>query len=313
MWDSSDDISTPRRQAAVMGSKFHREDMSREASIGVDILSASTSAGSRDRQSMRDLLLVALTVASGAVDAISYFGLGKIFSAFMTGNIVFLGFGVAEIEGPDVVPVIVALSMFTVGAYVGLRFTTPRSNESGLWPPAVTVLLFLVAVAEASFLVVWLSTAGHPSTEVADVLIALFSLAMGIQTAAVRSLGVQGVFTTAGTFTLVAFAGTFAGSRSRSEMHRLAGVLLGLVAGAVAGGLLFLHARSYAPALPLVITVLVLLAGRAMQRSRESLTASQYPSLIDRSATSLGHDGVIQGTSEVKAHSANRTRRTTRS
>jgi uncharacterized membrane protein YoaK (UPF0700 family) len=305
MWDSSDDISTPRRQAAVMASKFHREDVSREASIGVDILSASTSAGSRDRQSMRDLLLVALTVASGAVDAISYFGLGKIFSAFMTGNIVFLGFGVAEIEGPDVVPVIVALSMFTVGAYVGLRFTTLRPNESGLWPPAVTVLLFLVAVAEASFLVVWLSTAGHPSTEVADVLIALFSLAMGIQTAAVRSLGVQGVFTTAGTFTLVAFAGTFAGSRSRSEMHRLAGVLLGLVAGAVAGGLLFLHARSYAPALPLVITVLVLLAGRAMQRSRESLTASQYPS--------LGHDGVIQGTSEVKAHSANRTRRTTRS
>ncbi len=45
---------------------------------------------------MRDVLLVALTVASGAVDAISYFGLGKIFSAFMTGNIVYLGFGIAE-------------------------------------------------------------------------------------------------------------------------------------------------------------------------------------------------------------------------
>jgi len=64
-----------------------------------------------------------------------------------------------------------------------------------------------VAVAEAGFLVVWLSTAGNPSTEVADVLIALFSLGMGIQTAAVRSLGVQGIFTTAGTFTLIAFAG----------------------------------------------------------------------------------------------------------
>jgi uncharacterized membrane protein YoaK (UPF0700 family) len=251
MWDSRDDIPTPRRQAAVMARKSHDGD-------------------SRDRQSVRDLLLVALTVSSGAVDAISYFGLGKVFSAFMTGNLVFLGFGMAEIEGPDVVLVIVALSMFTAGAYLGLWFTTLRSNESGSWTPAVTVLLILVAIAEASFLVVWLSTAGRPSTEVADVLIALFSLAMGIQTAAVRSLNVLGIFTTAGTFTLVAFAGTFARSRSTSEMPRLVGVLLGLVAGAVAGGLLFLHARSYAPAFPLAITVLVILVGRSMQRSRST-------------------------------------------
>jgi uncharacterized membrane protein YoaK (UPF0700 family) len=40
------------------------------------------------------VLLVALTVASGAVDAVSYFGLGKIFSAFMTGNMVFFGFAI---------------------------------------------------------------------------------------------------------------------------------------------------------------------------------------------------------------------------
>jgi hypothetical protein len=35
--------------------------------------------GPTDVTSWRDLLLVGLTVASGAVDAISYFGLGKIF------------------------------------------------------------------------------------------------------------------------------------------------------------------------------------------------------------------------------------------
>ncbi len=51
--------------------------------------------------SLRDWLLFALTLSSGAVDAISYFGL-KIFSAFMTGNLVFLGFGIADIVGsPD--------------------------------------------------------------------------------------------------------------------------------------------------------------------------------------------------------------------
>jgi uncharacterized membrane protein YoaK (UPF0700 family) len=157
------------------------------------------------------------------------------------------------------------LSLFTAGAYLGLRFAALRSDESNLWPPAMTVLLVLVAIAEACFLVVWFATAGHPSTEMADVLIALFSLAMGIQTAAVRSLGVQGIFTTAGTFTLVAFVGTFAGSRSREERPRLIGVLVGLVAGAVVGGLLFLHVRSYAPVLPLVVTILVILAGRTIQ------------------------------------------------
>jgi uncharacterized membrane protein YoaK (UPF0700 family) len=218
---------------------------------------------------VRDLLLVELTVASGAVDAISYFGLGKIFSAFMTGNIVFLGFGIAEIEGPDLIPVLVALTMYGLGVYFGLRIATRRAQDSGLWPPAMTVLLGTVALAEALFLVGWLATAGHPSAPIAYVFIALLSLAMGVQTAAVRALGVQGIFTTAGTFTLVALVGTFAGSRSRAEMPRLAGVLLGLIVGAVAGGLLFLHARSYAPVLPLVVTILVLVMGRTMHSARQ--------------------------------------------
>lgn len=220
----------------------------------------------RDRQ-WRDGLLVALTLASGAIDAISYFGLGKTFSAFMTGNIVYLGFGIAHLGGPTLVPVVCALSMFAAGCYVALRFM-PHRAESGIWPPPTTLALSLVAIAEAGFLAGWLATAGHPSTEIANAFIALLSLAMGIQTATVRSLGVQGVFTTAGTFTLVAFVGTFAGCRTRDEMPRLAGVLVGLVAGAIGGGLLFLHARVYAPVLPLAITVLVLLAGRIMQSPR---------------------------------------------
>jgi uncharacterized membrane protein YoaK (UPF0700 family) len=231
-------------------------------------LRADVPVEAADHQTLRDVLLVALAVASGAVDAISYFGLGKIFSAFMTGNIVFVGFRIANLKEPHVLHGIIALSMFAVGAYVGLRITALHSQESGWWPRRVSNLLALVAIAEAVFLVVWSATAGHPSDEIADVLIFLFSLAMGIQTAAVRSLGVQGVFTTAGTATLVAFIGTFAGAQPRTEMARLVGVLVGLVAGAAGGGLLFLYARSFAPVLPLAITVLVLLAGRTIQRSQ---------------------------------------------
>src|ERR1700692_5124771 len=84
----------------------------------------------RDGTRARDVLLVALTFASGAVDAISYFGLGKIFSAFMTGNLVFLGFGIAHIKGPCF-PVLVALSAFAGGPCAGLpvvRTLTKRSR-----------------------------------------------------------------------------------------------------------------------------------------------------------------------------------------
>ena len=42
---------------------------------------------------VRDLLLNGLTFSSGAVDAISFLTLGKGFTAFMTGNIAFLGCG----------------------------------------------------------------------------------------------------------------------------------------------------------------------------------------------------------------------------
>jgi uncharacterized membrane protein YoaK (UPF0700 family) len=38
---------------------------------------------------IRGWLLVALSAASGAVDAVSWLGLGKVFSAFMTGNLAF--------------------------------------------------------------------------------------------------------------------------------------------------------------------------------------------------------------------------------
>jgi uncharacterized membrane protein YoaK (UPF0700 family) len=248
----------------------------------------------RDGSRARDVLLVALTFASGAVDAISYFGLGKIFSAFMTGNLVFLGFGIAHIKGPCF-PIVVAVSMFAGGSYTGLRIATKRSGESGWWPPRMSFLLALVAVAEAGFAAVWTTTGGHPSGHLTDVLLMLFSLAMGIQTAAVRSLSVQGVFTTAGTFTLVAVTGVIAGARPRTEMPRLVGVLAGLVAGAGVGGLLFRYARIYAPVVPLVTTILVILAGRVVVRRDSSSITAGYRPVGNRTWTRRRATRIVEG------------------
>jgi hypothetical protein len=66
---------------------------------------------------VRDLLLNALTVSSGAIDAISFLALGKVFSAFMTGNIAFLGLRVAGAGAPGAVAIVVSMAAFAVGVY----------------------------------------------------------------------------------------------------------------------------------------------------------------------------------------------------
>jgi uncharacterized membrane protein YoaK (UPF0700 family) len=208
----------------------------------------------------RDALLIALTVSSGAVDAISFLGLGKVFTAFMTGNVVFLGQRTAGADGPDALRVALAFTAFGVGVFLAARMTL-TSKGSGAWSPRVTAALGVAAVAQAAFVAIWAAVGGLPSDATGDVLVCVAALAMGIQSAAVMSLGVEGVFTTAATATLIHLASDLAGrSRSAVERRRLVGVLTGLFAGATAGALLLVHARAYAPVLPLVVTMGVIAA-----------------------------------------------------
>src|SRR2546425_6392751 len=79
---------------------------------------------------------------------------------------------------------------------------------------------------------------------------------MGMQSAAVRTLHVDGVFTTAATATIIFLVGHITNwSATVVERRRLAGVLVSLFVGASAGGLLLAQAHIYAPVLPFVIAV----------------------------------------------------------
>jgi hypothetical protein len=81
---------------------------------------------------------------------------------------------------------------------------------------------------------------------------------MGMQSAAVRGLEVGGVFTTAATATFIFLFGSFAGRPlTGEERRRLSGVLVSLVIGATAGARLLIDEPTYAPLLPLGITILV--------------------------------------------------------
>jgi uncharacterized membrane protein YoaK (UPF0700 family) len=202
---------------------------------------------------VRDLLLSALTVSSGAVDAISFLALGKVFSAFMTGNIAFLGFRVAGAGGPGAVAVLASMVGFAVGVYASARIV--QRSDPEIWPRHVTAALGLSLIAHVVFAVVWFASDGQPSTDVSHVLLGLWALAMGVQSSAVRRLHVDGVFTTAATATIIFLVADLANwSATASERRRLAGVLLSLFVGATAGSLLLVRAHNYAPLLPLVIT-----------------------------------------------------------
>jgi uncharacterized membrane protein YoaK (UPF0700 family) len=209
---------------------------------------------------VRDLLLVGLAVCSGAVDAISYLALGKVFSAFMTGNIVFLALALTGAGGPNVLRVGAGLAAFAAGVAMAVKIVKPAKG-SAVWPRRVSIALGLSALAQATFLAGWIATSGRPSTGIGHVLIGISALAMGVQTGAVLLLGVPGIFTTAATATVAGLAGHLAGwAQSPNERGRLAGVLAGICVGAAGGALLLVHARSYAPLLPVIGTLLVIIA-----------------------------------------------------
>src|SRR5438477_3023622 len=64
-------------------------------------------------------VLSVLTVTTGLVDAVSVLGLGRVFTANMTGNVVFLGFAAAGAPGFSATRVGASLAGFVVGALLG--------------------------------------------------------------------------------------------------------------------------------------------------------------------------------------------------
>jgi uncharacterized membrane protein YoaK (UPF0700 family) len=205
----------------------------------------------------RNRLLVLLTLSSGSVDAICFLGLGKVFTAFMTGNFVFLGLRIGGAPGPHTLSVIVAMAGFAAGVLLATRIVSPAAR-SDVWPRRVTVALTVTLIAQAAFAALWLSVGGHGSLTTVQCLLGISALGMGFQTAAVFSLGIQGVFTTAATATFTVLSGDSAHwSNTEPERRRLATLLIALTAGAVAGGLLVVHARDIAPLLPLCASGLV--------------------------------------------------------
>jgi uncharacterized membrane protein YoaK (UPF0700 family) len=197
------------------------------------------SRGERAARSIRDPLaraLLALTFTTGIIDAVSFIGLGRVFSANMTGNVVLLGFGIAGTPGLPVVAPIVSLAAFLAGAGAG-GILTSRLASRHLVHVAATLATEFTLVGIAAIL----SVAVHVQAAAVsgDVVIALLALAMGARSATVRRLAVPDLNTTVLTQTLVGLASQsilFGGSGEGTT--RRASAVVAMLTGAVAGALL---------------------------------------------------------------------------
>lgn len=206
-------------------------------------------------ENLRDFLLVGLAFGAGAVDAISFLGLGHVFTANMTGNIVLLGVAAGSGAGSESIRSGVSLVAFCIAVFVAL-WICRNATESRV-PRGVVLALGLEAVAQAGFLTGWLLASGRPGQTAEVWLVGISALAMGLQSGAVMRLRVRGVSTTyvTGMLTgLISEVVTFSGD-TRDWVRRVL-VLAALLIGAACAAVMVVDARDLAPALPLAVTAI---------------------------------------------------------
>ena len=215
----------------------------------------------RSHVSIRDSLVVLLTLTTGAVDVTSFLALGNVFSSVVTGDMVLLGAAAGTGRPELAVHSGVALAGYLAGVVAGAPLAARRPQATGTWPPSVTVILAVELVILVAFSVGWELAGTHPTGGGQLALVAVLAAAMGLQAAAVRRLGQMS--TTYLTSTLTALvAGLVTGSKP-DGMARSLGVLATLILGAIAASVLLEEARAWVPLVILVPLVLVIVASVA--------------------------------------------------
>jgi uncharacterized membrane protein YoaK (UPF0700 family) len=196
-------------------------------------------------------LLVALTVVSGLVDAFSYLILGHVFVANMTGNVVFVAFGIAGAPGFSIAASLVALAAFVVGGVIGGRIAHRQAAHRG------TLLAVAVALECACVLIAFIVAEAASSPYSAGTrypLITLLGVGMGMQNAAARALAVPDLTTTVLTMTIT---GMSADSRTAggtdAKLGRRALSTLSLFVGGLVGAAIALHGSAPLTLLPSVL------------------------------------------------------------
>lgn len=221
------------------------------------------------RTGVRHAPLLTLSCAAGCIDAISYLQLGNVFTANMTGHAVFLGIAVVEGKTLTTLYALLAIIGFVCGAAWGGWFTA-YSPRDGQWSWPVTRVLIHESVVLAALALIWAAIALQPAALV-PFAIAASAFAMGLQSAAMRSLNISGVATTyiTGTLTSLACAAAERIRKSRVENSTLGAPANTMLLGAVwvlyvLGAVLGAMAATHAPRIGFLIPAALVTAVTAL-------------------------------------------------
>jgi uncharacterized membrane protein YoaK (UPF0700 family) len=211
--------------------------------ISLDDATAHDLQSHAPRPFTHDLLaptLLLMTATTGLVDAVAYLGLGHVFTANMTGNIVFVGFAIAGAKGLSVSASVLALVCFLGGALAGGRLAVameerPRRQWMVTATSCEALLLAGAVVAAIGVPVTGTFRQRWP-------IVALTAASMGVRNATVRRLGAADLTTTVLTLTLTGLAAdsSFAGGANPRPVRRI-GSVVAMFSGALVGAVLVLH------------------------------------------------------------------------
>ncbi|MDT7715012.1 MAG: hypothetical protein QOH09_1004 [Pseudonocardiales bacterium] len=215
------------------------------------------------------VLAAALTFGTGAMDVASVTRLGGVFSSVMTGNLVLLGLAAARTSGELAAHTALAFAGYVTGAALGTWIAGPPRPREQTWPVAVTLALVVELAVMGVFSAGWELTGAQPTGGPQLALLAVATLGMGLQSAAVRGLGAT-VSTTYLTGTLTGVVASLVAKQpSRHFDHRSVAVLTAVAVGAVVGGVLIVTAPAVLPALPLA-TLTVVIAAAAYHHTQQT-------------------------------------------
>ena len=214
------------------------------------------------------VLVLLLTAAAGATNVLSLTALGGVPASIMTANLVLVGLSITHHEGALGWHAGAALAGFIVAVFLTSRLIRAHDNqavgnqavgnqavdaERPVWPRPVTVAIAAEAVPLIGVTVAWGLTAARPTGAAQLTMCTAAAVVMGIQSAAVRALGVAGLSSTFFTGTLTDTVRDLTGPGPLRWSVGASG-LVALVAGAAAEGAVLTYGpQRLGPLLPLVL------------------------------------------------------------
>lgn len=217
--------------------------------------------------------LTVLTLLSGIADAVSYLGLGHVFTANMTGNIVLFGFAAAQWPGFSGLASAFSVLGFLIGAVAAGRLAVSWGDKRRWLLAALVVESTMAAVcAVIAFVNGTIGTGAARFT-----VIALLALSMGARNSTVRRLAVPDMTTTVLTMTLTGLAAdsSLAKGNNPHAGRRIMAVVC-MVVGSYVGAVMMRHVN---PGWPLLLWA-GLAAAAAIYYALATKGADQAPTAV---------------------------------